>query len=114
MEKELNLKQLLLTKDIKKGLNSDLFSDKSELKAALNKVISFDGDNQIRVDAVVDGKDVSFENTLYKKELYLLESRVFDKKTDSFIGAYLKVVESDGHVLDLNNVWGTTDWNVVK
>ena len=98
----------------KGGITTNLFDNNKEIaKHALDKALESDSGNSIDVEIEYEGNPCILETNLYKKEVYLLESRLFDQNKDNMINSYLRVVESDGNPLDLDNdCWGTTDWTL--
>ena len=118
-ENRLSLTEVFKNEKVVENINGNIFNDRENLDKVLQKVISFDTD-VIIVDATIDNKPIVFENILYQlyhKDVYLLESRTFDKEKDRMLSAYLQVLDSDGNILDLNklddDVW-STKWDDLK
>lgn len=117
--KQLTLKKVLETEYVREGIINSIFSgDIVTAEVALDSAIEFinnennKGESSIcTIHATDNDTNISFENHLYKKEFYLLESRAFNKETDKMIGSYLMVMENDTNPTDFNDdAWGTTDW----
>lgn len=64
-------------------------------------------------------KNINLENTIYyseDKNMYLLESRIFNDKTDgNMINAYLGLINADMTIYEEyeDDVWSFTDWKEV-
>ena len=68
---------------------------------------------------MIDGEPKSFENHLYvngDQSLYLLESRLFDVKTDRMEGVYLELLYPDLTIYEdeVDDVWSFGDWELVE
>lgn len=117
MEK-LNLKQILSIEDIQGNIESNLFKTNNERKIAIDKTLNSNKENKISVETLMNGNVVYFENTLYfdeKKEVYLLECRLFSKESDTMINAYLEILDSNGNIKEeyVDDVWDYADWNEI-
>ena len=70
-------------------------------------------------EIMIDGELKSFENHLYvngDQSLYLLESRLFDVKTDRMEGVYLELLYPDLTIYEdeVDDVWSFGDWELVE
>lgn len=116
--KILNLKEVLSRGDIQENIKANMFITDEEVKSAIEKTLEVDKDNSISIEAVREGNPMSFENTLHidkDKQVYLLESRLFDDKGDGQMkGVYLEVFNSDGQIVKeyIDDVWDYANWKV--
>ena len=105
------MKLLLNNKTVINGINSNIFNDEELTKKILNNVIEKNG-NHISMDITINGKEYEFHNDLKVKQVYLLESRLFEKggHMDS---CYLQTFEPNGIILDSfeDDVRGRCDWD---
>jgi len=120
--KQLNLKEVLQLKEVQDGINFNIFNnqnttDTSEdvFSTLLEGILLSEEDNNINIDATIDGKEVILENSLYEKKIYLLETRAFDKESEQMVGCYLQTIEPDGSIMPNpdDDVWGNTEWKLV-
>lgn len=114
-----SLKQILIKDDIKNNIKNNLFLSNEEVEAAIDTVLKSDKSNVISTKAVRGGKVVQFENTLHEdvdKQLYLLESRLFDEEHDQMIGVFLGIFNSEGIPFDeyVDDVWEFANWQPAK
>lgn len=114
-----DLKQILLSEEVQKGLQSNIFNTDENLQKSLQKVISFADENEsnmsIKIETDIDGTPIIFENNLYSNQVYLLESRAFNKESGQQIGSYLQLLDSNGKIYSPDNdVWGDENWKQIK
>jgi hypothetical protein len=116
--KILNLKEVLSRGDIQENIKGNMFKTDEEVRLAIEETLKSDKNNVISVEAIREEKPMSFENTLHidkEKQIYLLESRLFDDKGDGQMkGAYLEVFNSDGERVKeyIDDVWEYANWEV--
>ena len=112
------LVEVLKVKEIREGIQSDLGSIAGieTMETYIEETMAL---NKNRTSIIIhDGKNYEFECTLHEdkeKELYLLESRLFEVETGQMVNGYLMVLYKD---LSLdsnryNDVWEAADWKEV-
>lgn len=97
----LNLKNILLMRDVKENIRGNMNMSSSEIEHALETTINSIENNFSKVELTIGGELVSFENTLCRdseKSIYLLSSRLFRKSDDNMIGTYLEVFNQNGEI----------------
>lgn len=113
--KNVKLKEVLKLEEVKEGIKVNLIEDFEE---AIEKTISSDKENSISIIVNVDGVECDFENTLhadYEKNVFLLESRLFNRKDDSMINAYLELLDENLNVIEdyQDDVWEYANFKAV-
>ena len=112
------LVEVLKVKEIREGIQNDLGSivGIETMETYIEEAMAL---NKNRTSIVIhDGKNYEFECTLHEdkeKELYLLESRLFEVETGQMVNGYLMVLYKDLS-LDPNrydDVWEIADWKEV-
>ncbi|MBQ8997907.1 MAG: hypothetical protein IJ086_04345 [Clostridium sp.] len=113
----MNLKVVLNNNVIKNGIKSNLLKEDSLVELAINETLKLNS-NIAAINIMVDGKLANFENTLHydeEKNVYLLESRLFDDSTGAMIEAYLEIFDENLNILDdcEDCVWEYANWKVL-
>ena len=113
----MDLKVVLSNDVIKSGIKSNLLKDDNLVELAVNETLKLNS-NITAIDIVVDGELANFENTLHydeDKNVYLLESRLFNDSTGAMIEAYLEIFDENLNILDdcEDCVWEYADWKVL-
>ncbi len=119
--KQLTLKQILKRIEIQKGIQNNLFKhycNKDMFSIAIKKTLLAEKDNVISVELY--NNSLQFENTLHAdktKNIYLLESRLFDNKSNGMLSAYLEILDCDGNIIQtseyINDVWDYANWEII-
>lgn len=113
----MNLRQLLMREDVKKGIQTNLITSREEVDKAVELTLNTGKENSISVGDTFNGEQAEFENTLHKdteKGLFLLESRLFTVEDGQMVNAYLEVFNANGEIVqeEIDDVWSYANWEV--
>lgn len=112
-----SLKNVLLTKEIQKGIQGDLGN-------LINVNMDYYIEETIRKNSnstniiIAENDKYDFECNLHydsKKDIYLLESRLFSRTDNSMINSYLVVLNSHLKIInkEIDDVWEYGEWKKV-
>lgn len=113
----LTLKNVLGIPEIQSKLQENLCIPNSDYPLVLrNLQVPASNYNSIKVNTIIKGKQYTIEANLHvdkKKNLYLLEARVFRKNLMET--AYLEVLNPAGFIYPnrIDDVWAFADWKAL-